>query len=87
MGTTELFVNQVASWRALQGGTLVIPGHRGRRLGLSLKLANLRAVRERFPDCRYVFTTVAGVNDPMNSVNELLGFRDVERALEMQLRL
>lgn len=87
VGTTELFVNQVASWRALQGGTLVIPGHRGRRLGLSLKLANLRAVRERFPDCRYVFTTVAGVNDPMNAVNELLGFRDVERALEMQLRL
>jgi GNAT superfamily N-acetyltransferase len=87
VGTTELFVNEVAPWRALQGGTLVIPGHRGRRLGLSLKLANLRAARERFPDCRYVFTTVAGVNAPMNAVNALLGFRDVERALEMQLRL
>ncbi len=87
VAATELFVNEVASWRALQGGTLVVPGHRGRRLGLSLKLANLRAVRERFPDCRYVFTTVAGVNAPMNAVNELLGFRDVERALEMQLRL
>ena len=87
VATTELFVNEVASWRALQGGTLVIPGHRGRRLGLALKLANLRAVRERFPDCRYVFTVVAGVNAPMNAVNELLGFRDVERALEMQLRL
>ena len=44
-------------------------------------------MRDRFPDCRYVFTAVAGVNDPMNAVNELLGFRDVERALEMQLRL
>ncbi len=87
VATTELFVNEVASWRALQGGTLVIPGHRGRRLGLALKLANLRAVRERFPDCRYVFTVVAGVNAPMNAVNELLGFRDVERALEMQLQL
>ena len=87
VATTELFVNEVASWRALQGGTLVIPGHRGRRLGLALKLANLRAVRERFPDCRYVFTVVAGVNAPMNAVNELLGFRDVERALEMQLHL
>ena len=87
VATTELFVNEVASWRALQGGTLVIPGHRGRRLGLALKLANLRAVRERFPDCRYVFTVVAGVNAPMNAVNELLGFRDVERAMEMQRQL
>ena len=58
VATTELFVNEVASWRALQGGTLVVPGHRGHRLGLALKLANLRAVRERFPDCRYVFTAV-----------------------------
>ena len=87
VATTELFVNEVASWRALQGGTLVLPGHRGHRLGLALKLVNLRAVRERFPDCGYAFTVVAGVNAPMNAVNETLGFRDVERALEMQLRL
>ena len=26
VATTELFVNEVASWRALQGGTLVLPG-------------------------------------------------------------
>jgi GNAT superfamily N-acetyltransferase len=87
VGSTELFVNEAASWRALQGGTLVVPGHRGHRLGLALKLANLRAVRARFPDCRYVFTAVAGVNAPMNAVNELLGFRDVERTLEMQLKI
>ena len=55
--------------------------------GLALKLVNLQAVRERYPDCRYVFTVVAGVNAPMNAVNDLLGFRDVERALEMQRRL
>ncbi len=87
VATTELFVNDAASWRALQGGTLVIPGHRGHRLGLVMKLINLQAVRERFPGCRYVFTAVAGVNAPMNAVNDLLGFRDVERTLEMQLRL
>jgi hypothetical protein len=87
VATTELFVNDVASWRALQGGTLVLPGHRGHRLGLALKLVNLRAVRERYAGCRYVFTVVAGVNAPMNAVNDLLGFRDVERALEVQLRL
>lgn len=87
VGSTELFVNEAAAWRALQSGTLVIPGHRGRRLGLGLKLANLQGLRRAFPMCRYVFTTVAGVNAPMNAVNALLGFRDVERALEMQLRL
>jgi len=84
---TELFVNEAASWRALQGGTLVLPGHRGHRLGLAVKLANQMAVREQFPECRYVFTSNAGVNAPMNAVNDTLGFRDNERELEMQLRL
>ena len=87
VGTTELFVNEAASWRALQGGTLVLPGHRGHQLGLALKVANLAAVRVSFPGCRYVFTAVAGVNAPMNAVNDALGFRAVERLLEMQLRL
>ena len=46
------------------------------------------AVRQRFPDCRYAFTVVAGVNAPMNAwSSKTLGFRDVERALEMQRRL
>lgn len=84
---TELFVNEVAAWRALQGGTLVLPGHRGHRLGLAVKIANQRAVREAFPQCRYAFTSNAGVNAAMNAVNDALGFRDVERSLEMQLRL
>ena len=87
VGTTELFVNEVAAWRALQGGTLVIPGHRGHQLGLALKAANLAAVRRRYPECRYVFTAVADVNAPMNSVNDALGFRGVERLLEMQKRI
>ena len=82
----EFFSSQQLN-AALQGGTLVLPGHRGHRLGLALKLVNLRAVRERYPDCHYAFTVVAGVNAAMNAVNDLLGFRDVERALEMQRRL
>jgi GNAT superfamily N-acetyltransferase len=85
--STELFVNEVASWRALQGGTLVLPGHRGHRLGLAVKLANHRAVRAAYPDCTHVFTDNAGVNAPMNAVNEALGFRDVERSSEMQRRI
>jgi GNAT superfamily N-acetyltransferase len=84
---TELFVNEAAPWRGFQGGTLVLPDHRGHRLGLAVKLANHRAVRAAHPDCTHVFTENAGVNAPMNAVNEALGFRDVERALEMQRRL
>jgi GNAT superfamily N-acetyltransferase len=87
VASTELFVNEVASWRGFQGGTLVLPGHRGHRLGLAVKLANHRAVRAAFPDCTHLFTENAGVNAPMNAVNERLGFRDVERAVEMQRRL
>ena len=87
VATTELFVNEAADWRALQGGTLVQPGHRGHRLGTAVKLVNLAAARARFPTCRYVFTSNAGVNAAMNAVNERLGFRDVERTVEMQLRL
>jgi GNAT superfamily N-acetyltransferase len=84
---TELFVNEVVPWRALQGGTLVLPAHRGHRLGLAVKLANHRDVRAAYPACTHVFTENAGVNAPMNAVNETLGFRDVERSLEMQRRL
>jgi GNAT superfamily N-acetyltransferase len=87
VATTELFVNQAADWRAIQGGTLVQPEHRGHRLGMAVKLVNLAATRARFPSCRYVFTSNAGVNAAMNAVNERLGFRDVERMVEMQRRV
>jgi GNAT superfamily N-acetyltransferase len=85
--TTELFVNEAADWRALQGGTLVQPEHRGHRLGMAVKLVNLAAARACFPTCRYVFTSNAGVNAAMNAVNDRLGFRDVERMVEMQRHL
>ena len=87
VASTELFVNEVVPWRGLQGGTLVLPGHRGHRLGLGIKLANHRAVRAAYPGCTHLFTDNAGINAPMNAVNEALGFRDVERSMELQRRL
>ncbi len=66
------------------GGTLVLPGHRGHRLGLGLKLATHRRLVELAAECRYVSTTNAGVNAPMNAVNERMGYRAVERALDVQ---
>ncbi len=72
---------------AMQGGTLVLPDHRGRRLGMGVKVANLRELRAAFPSCAEVVTGNAGVNAAMNAVNDRLGFRVVERCLEMQKRL
>ncbi len=69
------------------GGTLVLPEHRGHRLGLAMKLATHRRLLELFPTCAYVVTGNAGVNVHMNAVNEELGYRVVERCLDVQKRL
>ena len=69
------------------GITIVLPEHRGHRLGLALKLATHRRLREAYPTCEIVVTSNARVNQHMNAVNEQLGYRAVERVLEMQKEL
>ena len=81
---TEAFVNETAPYRGFQGGTLVVPGHRGHRLGLAIKVANQRALAERFPDLSWIVTGNADQNVHMNAVNDRLGFRVVERCLEVE---
>jgi hypothetical protein len=44
-------------------------------------------VAELFPECGYVETGNAGVNAPMNAVNERMGYRVVERCLDVQRQL
>ncbi|WP_126688292.1 GNAT family N-acetyltransferase [Nocardioides ferulae] len=83
-GFTELAVTIADPGHAEVGGTLVLPEHRGHRLGLGMKLASHRRLLELFPDCAYVETSNAGVNAPMNAVNEALGYRVVERCLDVQ---
>ena len=87
VGATEVMVNENVRWRGMQSGTLVLPGHRGHRLGLAMKLANHAAVRERWPEVEVLFTGNAGVNAPMNAVNERLGYADFERCVEVQRSL
>jgi GNAT superfamily N-acetyltransferase len=70
-----------------QGGTLVLPDHRGHRLGLACKVANLRRFQEWFPAVRTVHSWNAEENGPMVAINDTLGFRPVERLAEMQARL
>jgi RimJ/RimL family protein N-acetyltransferase len=86
-GFTEVMVSRHAPERAMQGGTLVSRAHRGHRLGLAMKVANMRALRERFPGCERIITCNADVNAHMNAVNERLGFHEVEQCVAMQRRV
>ncbi|MEP9382761.1 GNAT family N-acetyltransferase [Nocardioides sp. KR10-350] len=72
---------------AYQWGTLVQRRHRGHRLGLALKIANLRLLVQDRPDATAVNTYNAESNDHMIAVNEALGFVPVERMGEFQKRL
>ncbi len=50
------------------------PEHRGHRLGLAVKLANLDFLAEREPAVRMIGTGNAQENAPMIAVNDMLGF-------------
>ncbi|MGH9092249.1 MAG: GNAT family N-acetyltransferase [Acidimicrobiales bacterium] len=74
---TEIAVSRSAPALAYQWDTLVLPEHRGRRLGLLVKLANLRQLAEISPGTEVVVTWNASTNRPMIDVNEALGCRVV----------
>jgi GNAT superfamily N-acetyltransferase len=71
-------------WQAI---TLVSKEHRGHRLGMAVKAANTMAYQRRFPTVRVVHSWNAEENGPMVAINDALGFRPVERLVEMQLKL
>jgi GNAT superfamily N-acetyltransferase len=57
-----------------QFGTLVHPDHRGHRLGMAVKCAQLQLLSEAFPDKQYIETTNAETNAQMVAINVALGF-------------
>jgi GNAT superfamily N-acetyltransferase len=67
-----------------QSGTLVRRDHRGHRLGLAVKVANLIGLQRHCPGRRLVNTENAGGNGPMVQINEKLGFRPVEVLADFQ---
>lgn len=81
-GYSELLISRNEPDFVLQDDTLVLPEHRGRRLGLRLKCANLRAMQD-LPDeligsRRYLQTYTAKDNDPMQRTNAQFGFRPAD---------
>lgn len=83
---TTLSVPTDGSTDVYQWGTFVHREHRGRRLGMAVKAANLRAVQEAYPQMRRVHTQNAETNDFMVSINVTMGFDPVEASAEFVKR-
>ncbi|MEU8248443.1 GNAT family N-acetyltransferase [Nonomuraea sp. NPDC048916] len=86
-GFTRLFVDadRTDGW-ASQADTAVLRPHRGHRLGLLLKLANLIRMREREPQVERIITWNATSNTHMLAINETMGFKLLDAWHIWQLR-
>jgi GNAT superfamily N-acetyltransferase len=77
VGINELSVASDHTRPVGQEDTLVLSEHRGHRLGMLLKIANLQELARVAPEAPLVFTFNAEENRPMLNVNEAVGFRAV----------
>lgn len=84
---STMMVSRHAPGQCFQWGTLVRRDHRGHRLGMAVKLANLRQLAAADASVHSLVTYNAEVNTHMLAINEALGFRPVERLGEFQKRL
>ncbi|MGN6245896.1 MAG: GNAT family N-acetyltransferase [Motilibacteraceae bacterium] len=84
---TELAVPNTVPELAWQWDTVVLRAHRGHRLGLLVKAANLRRLREVVPAARRVMTYNDETNRHMIAVNERLGFEVVDAEWRWELAL
>ncbi|QEE60971.1 hypothetical protein FVA74_04795 [Salinibacterium sp. dk2585] len=73
-GFTDLSVPPEPDRPAMQMDTIVAAEHRGRRLGMLLKLANLHALDRLAPGHPAIYTWNAEENRHMLDVNEAVGF-------------
>jgi GNAT superfamily N-acetyltransferase len=83
-GQTVVGVELERPHLAEQHDTSVVGAHRGHRLGLLMKLEQLRCLREDEPQLESVDTWNAESNSYMIGVNEAVGYRVVGRALAFQ---
>jgi GNAT superfamily N-acetyltransferase len=71
---TAVFVSPECPTWGGQGDTVVLPEHRGSRLGLLVKCTMLADLRELEPQLRCIATWNAASNTHMVAINEALGF-------------
>ena len=81
---SDLVLPQGDPTAAIQWGTFVVQEHRGRRLGLAVKTANLRELARVDAGRSHVETMNAEDNPWMVAINVDLGFEVVEEALMLR---
>jgi GNAT superfamily N-acetyltransferase len=84
---TDLVVRATVPHHGGQMDTIVAPAHRGHRLGLLVKIANLDLARREHPALQMIDTWNADSNPYMVSINEAMGFRPLDRWVEWELEL
>jgi len=84
---TELSLAPDSPGQAWQMLTVVEPDHRGHRLGLAVKIANVDELARQAPEVRVIVTGNASVNAPMIAVNEMMGFEVASEGNFWQKRL
>lgn len=84
---TEIMRTTSVRWHADQADTIVAPAHRGHRLGMLIKLANLARTRAELPEVEMIDTYNADSNAHMLAINVAMGFRPVDRVGEWELDL
>ncbi|UNK69840.1 GNAT family N-acetyltransferase [Microbacterium sp. H1-D42] len=72
---------------AWQDATLVMPEHRGHRIGLALKRANLERIAAQHPSRRVAHTWTDPDNTAMYRTNKRVGFQRAEVTCEMEQKI
>ncbi len=74
VGLTTISVLAQRQDVVFQDDTVVLQAHRGNKLGLLIKVANMERLTEQFPDARVIYTWNAPENRYLLTVNRQLGF-------------
>jgi GNAT superfamily N-acetyltransferase len=82
---TQMGGNRAVPERLFQYDTFVRPEHRGRGLGIAVKIPNLRSLQAELDHPAVLHTWNAPENAPMIAVNAKLGFRPSDHRVAFEL--